>query len=143
MKYNVRTATAVDLPQLNRIHTENMQAYVERVYPWNSTLFKDNFVASEYRVIESNQNIQNILGFFKVVSSKDIYLAEIQIARSYQNKGIGSKIIKELIEEAKVKNKRIWLKVIRGNPALKLYQRLGFVVFETSSTHLKLELTTN
>ena len=140
MKYNIRTATAVDLPKLDRIHTENMQAYVERVYSWNSTLFRNKFVALEYRVIESNQNI---LGFFKVVSSKDIYLAEIQIARSYQNRGIGRKIIKELIKEAKVKNKRIWLRVIRGNPALKLYQRLGFVVFETSSTHLKLELTTN
>ena len=140
MRYYVRTATAADMAELNRLHTENMQAYVERVYPWNATLFKDNFVASEYQIIESNHNI---LGFFKLVVSQDIYLAEIQIAGSYQNRGIGSKIIKELIEKARVSNRRIWLKVVRGNPALKLYQRLGFVVFETSSTHLKLELTTN
>ena len=139
MRYYVRMATAADLAELNRIHTENMQAYVERVYPWNSTLFKDNFVASEYQIIESNHNI---LGFFKfVVSQEDIYLAEIQIASSYQNQGIGSKIIYELIEKVRVSNRRIWLKVVRENPALKLYQRLGFVVFETSLTHLKLELT--
>ncbi|MEO0927323.1 MAG: GNAT family N-acetyltransferase [Cyanobacteria bacterium J06643_13] len=137
MQYYFRLATAVDLRQLDHIYRQNMKPYVERIYAWDSTLFRNNFVASHYQVIE----VKGVTaGFLKLVKNDaEIYLAEIQIRDRYQNLGIGSKILKDLMHQTEVSQKRLRLKVIQGNPALKLYQRLGFVVFETSSTHLKLE----
>ena len=138
MQYTIRFATAEDINILDRLHTENMKGYVELVYPWNPTLFKDNFIPQDYQVIKYQNKI---IGFIKVVVSEtDIYLAEIQIADNYQNKGIGTNIIKNIIATAMLNNKRLWLKVIKGNPTEELYKRLGFVVFESSLTHKKMKI---
>ena len=138
MNYSWRSATEADLELLNQIHRSNMKGYVEQVYPWNPTLFIDNFVAEQYQVIETNNCIA---GFIKVtINRDDVYLAEIQIAHCHQNQGIGSNILQNLIQQTKVKKQRLWLRVIKSNPVVKLYQRLGFTIFETNSTHLKLEI---
>lgn len=137
MQYTIRQATAEDVNILDRIHTKNMKGYVEKVYPWNPKLFRDIFVPQDYQVVEF-KNI--IIGFIKViVTEDDIYLGEIQIDSNYQNQGIGTSIIKKIIEEAELNNKKLWLKVVKGNPAEKLYRRLGFTVFEESSTHKKMK----
>jgi len=138
MHYFLRQAAIEDIALLDRIYTENMKSYVEKVYTWESTLFTDNFIASEYQVVESNHEI---IGFIKIVTTDtDVYIAEIQISCDYQNRGIGSKIIKDLIEQASASDQRLWLKTLKGNPAISLYQELGFTIFETTTTHLKLEL---
>lgn len=138
MKCILHQATAEDIDVLDRLHTENMKGYVEKVYPWNPTLFKDNFIPQDYRVIKYSSKI---IGFLKVVLSKnDIYLAEIQIISNYQNRGIGTSVIKDIIVDAKLNHQRLWLRVIKGNPVEQLYKRLGFTVFETSLTHNKMEI---
>ena len=138
MQYTLNCAAAKDLDILDRIHTENMKEYVEAVYPWNPRLFRNNFVARDYRVIKYQNEI---IGFIKVVASPtDIYLGEIQIISSYQNRGIGTNILENIITRTRLRDKRLWLKVIKGNPAEKLYKRLGFTIFEESLTHKKLEI---
>ncbi len=56
------------------------------------------------------------------------------------SQGIGTSLIKSLIQEAQINNKKLWLKVIKGNPAERLYKRLGFTVFEKSCTHKKMKI---
>ena len=118
---------------LDRIHTENMQGYVEKNYPWNPQLFRHGFIADDYQVIERNNQV---IGFIKVVDlATEIYLAEIQIAKDFQRQGIGTILIQSVIQKAQVSNKKLWLKVLKGNPAKQLYQRLGFIKLEESSNH--------
>ena len=137
MQYTICQAVAEDIDLFDRIHTENMKGYVEQVYFWNPTLFRDNFVSQDYRVIKSKNKI---IGLIKIVATKDsIYLAEIQIDRQYQNKGIGTNIITIIIDKAKLSQKQLWLKLVKGNPVEKLYRRLGFVVFEETLTHKKMK----
>ena len=133
MEYTISKATAKDLDILDLIHTENMKGYVEKVYSWKPTLFRDRFIPHHYQVIKINNQI---IGFIKVVSSEtEIYLGEIQIARDYQKQGIGSSLIKSIIRETQANKQKLWLKVLKGNPAKKLYQRLGFTELEESFTH--------
>ncbi len=87
MEYTIRQATTKDLNTLDRIHTENMKGYVEKVYPWNPRLFRDRFMAQDYQIIEITDQI---IGFLKIVrSDREIYLGEIQIVSNYQQQGIG------------------------------------------------------
>ena len=138
MLYSFRQARTEDLALLDKIHTDNMQSYVEKAYSWKPTLFADNFIAQQYQVIESNKEV---IGFIKIVTTDiDVYLAEIQISGSYQNRGVGSSVINNLIDRVKANRQRLWLKSLQTNPAINLYQRLGFTVFETTATHVKLEL---
>ena len=133
MDYTIRQATAVDIELLDLIYTENMKGYVEKNYPWKPQLFRESFSCHDYQVIEINNRI---IGFMKVVwSETEIYLAEIQIAKNYQNQGIGTSLIQLIIEKARENNQKLWLKVLKGNPAKQLYQRLGFTKLEESLTH--------
>lgn len=138
MEYSIRQATNKDVDVLDRIHTENMKGYVEKVYSWNPKLFRDRFIPQDYQIIEIEDRI---VGFIKVVIyEREIYLGEIQIERNYQRQGIGTSLINSLIKKAQINNKKVFLKIVKGNPAEKLYKRLGFTVFEESSTHKKLEI---
>ena len=134
MQHTVRKATPTDIDILDLIHTNNMKGYVEKNYPWNPQLFRDLFIPDEYQVIEIDNTV---VGFMKIViSESEIYLGEIQISKDFQNQGIGTSLIQSLIQEAQTSNKKLWLKVLKGNPAQKLYQRLGFTNLKESSTHL-------
>lgn len=133
MQYNIRQAIAQDIDILDSIYTENMKKYVEKVYPWNPQLFRNGFFPQDYQVLEINHQI---IGFMKLVSSEtEIYLAEIQIIKDYQKQGIGTKLIQSVMQQAQADNKILWLKVIQGNPAKKLYEKLGFTELRKSLYH--------
>lgn len=108
LPYPIRQATERDIDILDRLHTENMQGYVERVYPWQPQLFREKFVLQEYRVLESDKpsawlHLRQIIGFFKIVfSNHSVYLAEIQICSEYQNRGIGTELLKSIIKKSGV-----------------------------------------
>ncbi|MDJ0844712.1 GNAT family N-acetyltransferase [Crocosphaera sp.] len=114
-----------------------MKPYVEKLYPWNPQLFRNNFIADDYQVITLDNKV---IGFVKVVDSDtEIYLAEIQIANNHQRMGIATHVIHSLIENAQTHHQKLWLKVLKTNPAQSLYQRLGFTLTSQSSTHYIME----
>ena len=55
-----------------------------------------------------------------------LHVIDIVIEKKHQNKGLGTEILTKLISE----NELISLNVDMNNPALNLYQRLGFKVIE-------------
>lgn len=57
-----------------------------------------------------------------------IRIINISLSPPFRNKGIGAKIINNLILEANQKNKPVFLDVDKINPALNLYSRLGFKI---------------
>lgn len=69
------------------------------------------------------------VGLFKVVYYEDInqwYIIQIQIHPGYQNLKIGSDLIRSITDKALHMGASVGLSVIKTNPALKLYLRLGF-----------------
>ena len=53
-------------------------------------------------------------------------LIDIAVSVAFRGKGIGSARLRELIEETDAAGKPLRLNVFRGNPAIRLYERLGF-----------------
>ncbi len=80
-----------------------------------------------------------LTGFIKLVYQHDeLYLAEIQLDKKYRNLGIGTALIRTIIDQSEKSCKLITLKVVKGNPAEFLYKRLGFKVYETTSMHVEM-----
>lgn len=62
----------------------------------------------------------------KSIQGDALYLEQIFIDAASQNRGIGTGIINLLIDKAKRDGRPVTLGVVKTNPALRLYERLGF-----------------
>ncbi|MCF7927512.1 MAG: GNAT family N-acetyltransferase [Spirochaetales bacterium] len=69
-------------------------------------------------------------GRMNIRRSKDsMYVDEIHLHPEFQGKGIGSAIMRGLIEEASRSGRTIELHALKRNPVVGLYKKLGFRVY--------------
>ena len=55
------------------------------------------------------------------------HLVDIALLSEYRNRGLGARLIGELVAESKKAGIPVGLQVLKNNPAIHLYERLGFV----------------
>ena len=58
----------------------------------------------------------------------DFFIAQLFVDRPFQRRGIGTDLMKRLIEEAERAGQSVRVEVVKINPARRLYERLGFRV---------------
>ncbi|HVN87486.1 MAG TPA: GNAT family N-acetyltransferase [Candidatus Binatia bacterium] len=69
-----------------------------------------------------------------------VEIGEIQVAPSHQNRGIGTRVLLEVIADAHRRSKPVRLRVgLKNEHAFRLYQRLGFRHVALSDTHHHLQ----
>lgn len=71
--------------------------------------------------------------------TREIRIVDIAILPEYRGSGIGTQLLKELQREAQEAAKCLSIHVERFNPALRLYERLGFRVKEDKGVYLLME----
>jgi GNAT superfamily N-acetyltransferase len=64
---------------------------------------------------------------------------DIALLPEYRSGGIGTMLIQALLDEAASAGKPFRISVVRTNPALHLYNRLGFKITDESLTHVLME----
>jgi ribosomal protein S18 acetylase RimI-like enzyme len=72
-------------------------------------------------------------------SEKQILLIDIALLPEHRGLGIGGRLLNELLSEAAAAQRPVHIQVERNNPALRLYERLGFKVIEDKGIHLFME----
>jgi ribosomal protein S18 acetylase RimI-like enzyme len=83
-------------------------------------------------------------GWLHVIESADsIYLGQLYLVPSLQNRGIGTAIVRELEDKATQARKALTLDVMKNNRARSLYERLGFRVVGESEYKLKMRWREN
>jgi ribosomal protein S18 acetylase RimI-like enzyme len=55
-----------------------------------------------------------------------LFLGQLFVAPAHQGHGVGTIIVQRLIDEATCERRAVTLGVVKTNPALRLYRRLGF-----------------
>ncbi|QEI07544.1 GNAT family N-acetyltransferase [Pigmentiphaga aceris] len=79
------------------------------------------------------------VGLCKAYRSETAWvLMQIQMAPAWQGRGLGAKVIQALIAQARKDGLPVTLSVLKGNPAKRLYERLGFVVFAETEHEFEL-----
>jgi ribosomal protein S18 acetylase RimI-like enzyme len=69
------------------------------------------------------------IGWLQITSRADaVYVSQIFVAPAQQGRGIGRKMLEQVIDEAGAAGKAVALSVLNTNPAVRLYKRLGFYV---------------
>jgi ribosomal protein S18 acetylase RimI-like enzyme len=69
----------------------------------------------------------------------EIRIVDIALLPEQRGSGVGTSLLRELLAEADAAGKSVAIHVERMNPALRLYERLGFSVAEDKGVYLFLE----
>ncbi len=106
---------------------------------WNYSVFKSELESdsSHYLVVKDNSKIIGFAGIKVTVPDCDIM--NIVVKKDFRNQGIGSLLLKELINLSKSLNvKNLFLEVNeRNTPAILLYNKFGFKKISTRKNYYK------
>ena len=139
----LRTATPDDSEFLYNLKKQTLKEYITQIWGWDEkdqrVYHKKNFEAEKYYIIQQNGEDIGCISIEEQHSK--IMLNIIEISPEYQNKGIGSKLICDLIKKGSQENKTIELQVFKVNQrAFKLYKKLGFQLVAETETHYQMIL---
>jgi GNAT superfamily N-acetyltransferase len=143
MRITLGRCTAADKDFAFTVTEAAMRSYVEQAFgPWDSgdqrRRFDEVFNLATYQRIMVDGTAAGIF----VVEDRpaEIFLARIVLLPVFQRRGIGSTLIKQLIDRARAEGKPLRLRVLRVNSAARrLYDRLGFNVTDSTPVHDCLE----
>ena len=115
--------------------------YVEEIRGWNEDAQKEYFKKFIDTYKENIYIIQingKDIGFYndEYLENGDYEVGNICIIPEYQGKGIGTKILKDILELHKDKN--IHIQYFKQNPVGNLYKRLGFEENGETKTHYQM-----
>lgn len=137
--YNLRDAEKGDHDFLYNLTKTTMKDNVIKTWgSWDEKFQRKFFMkyvkTLRYQIILLGDQSIGAVAYSK---KKDIITVdEIQILPEFQNKGIGTMVLKSIIAEAEKSNVPIELRVLKINHlAQKLYKRLEFIVVQESDTH--------
>jgi ribosomal protein S18 acetylase RimI-like enzyme len=139
-QWSVRRASADDRDLIFDMNRATMREYVEAVWGWDETWQRRHF--DEH--FDPDENVQIIesagqdVGMTNAVERpRDVLLVNIRVLPEWQCQGIGSSVVRSVIERADAARKPVTLKVLRVNTrAQQLYRRLGFAVDREEEHHL-------
>lgn len=155
MALSKRPASADDQPFLFELYCSvraNEGFYGALENPQLTALLKMQFDARERAYQYRYPNSDHLLILFDETpigrlfvhrAEQEIRLADIALLPIYRGKGIGASLINELFDEADRVNKPVTLHVEMANPAIHLYERLGFVRKGDDGAYLFLERQPN
>ncbi|MEO8180374.1 MAG: GNAT family N-acetyltransferase [Deltaproteobacteria bacterium] len=124
-----RAATEADVPFLLELRRQTLVEYLRASGVPQSEAELEQRVRLRFDCAEIVSWQGEPIGLFKAVrEGTDWTLLQIQLAPEHQGRGIGAQLICALLLEAQQHGAAVRLSVLRANPALRLYQRLGFVV---------------
>ena len=109
---------------------EVYQKYVEKIYgEWNEENQKklfNKFMKENSKNIELIYLKDKLVGFYngKTKDDNSFEIDNICIMPEYQNKGIGTAVLKEILFENK--DKEVSLQCFKDNPAIDWYKKIGF-----------------
>jgi len=137
MQISLRPATQEDFDFLWWLHRATMRPYVEKTWGWDeqwqARCFRDHFDPNTREILEGDGVP---IGYISVERREDcIFLAAIEIAPDHQNQGVGTKLVRALLDEADSKGIPVELQVLKVNPVRRFYERLGFAVNGETETH--------
>jgi ribosomal protein S18 acetylase RimI-like enzyme len=139
MQFAFRPVIDADYAWLWSLKRLTMQPYVEQTWGgWDDTaqeeFFRQNFIPANLRVITTGGRDAGLLHVER--EAREFFLANIQILPEFQNRGLGSAVVRDVLEDARASGLTVRLQVLKTNPAARrLYERLGFVVFDLTGTH--------
>ena len=115
------------------------QAFLRLQFNGRQQHYKTQFPQAEHQIIMLDE--LPIGGMVVAELDNAFRLADIVLLPEHRGKGYAAALIQGLLDKAKQANKPVQLFVERFNPAIRLYERLGFSIVGDIGSHLSMEWT--
>ena len=119
-----------------------MGPYVEKIWGWDEqhqrvVFAKDWRAEPRWSIITYDKIPVGCILVWEI--DNHIHFRHFYLLLEYQNKGIGSHVLGNELKKADEAGRVTKLGVLKINPAIKLYQRLGFKVIDTNEFQYLME----
>ncbi|BAX63150.1 GNAT family N-acetyltransferase [Burkholderia stabilis] len=132
---NLRTASPADLPFLLTLRQLTMSEHLQRVGAPADDEAHDRRIRAHFDDAMIVCEGATAIGLLKVTrAAGEWHVHQIQILPARQGQGIGEAVLRELLADAARANVPVSLSVLHGNPARRLYERLGFRIESETET---------
>ncbi len=143
-RVTVRPATEEDAAFAYRVLETTMRSYAEATWGiWNEAAARDAMLedarASRSSIIDIDGAAAGLLRVDTLATN--LQLEQIFLLPEHQRGGVGTKLVVRLQEDARRLNLPLRLRVLRVNPAKRLYERLGFRVVDETPERIFMEYT--
>lgn len=152
-KLSFRPITPADREFLIQVYKSVRQEELDRVIMWNEeekmafliqqfdaqhTHYQRYFSKADFCIIEyKNKPIGRL---YLLETEEALHIVEISILPLWRNKKLGSSIFNDIMTKASKFGKAVSIHVEKFNPALRLYERLGFkLVHEVNDVYIKMQ----
>jgi RimJ/RimL family protein N-acetyltransferase len=116
---------------------EQQQVFVEAQFAAQQDHYAKKYPAASHDIIVSDNRPVGRLYVARL--DQEIRIVDITLLPAERNAGIGSYVIKQLLDEANRSGKVTRIYVEEFNPSLRLFERLGFSPSEQHGMHLLLQ----
>src|SRR5581483_1803406 len=130
MEIHVRQALPADVDFARSLYFETMRGMIESVFGWDQHRQEESF-AEWFDLEQVGIIVADGLDVGWLQTRKDeqeVYLGSLYVKPEMQRRGIGTHILRELIAQCRYASKALTLGVMKINPAIHFYERLGFRV---------------
>jgi ribosomal protein S18 acetylase RimI-like enzyme len=103
---------------------EQKEAFLRMQFDAQDAYYRENYVGATFDVILLDGIPAGRL--YVMRGPDDIHIIDIAVLRPYRGKGIGTALLRGLQDDARAAERPLSIHVERMNPALRLYERLGF-----------------
>jgi ribosomal protein S18 acetylase RimI-like enzyme len=138
MDYVLRAAVATDYRWLWALKRATLRDYVAQTWGrWDDTVqeefFRQRFDPAVLQIVVYEGRDVGVLHVEQ--HATEIFLADIAIEPEAQNRGLGTAMIGDVLAAGQALDLPVTLRVLKVNPARRLYERLGFEVASETPTH--------
>jgi ribosomal protein S18 acetylase RimI-like enzyme len=113
------------------------EAFLRMQFTAQHRWYSMNYEQAEHQIIEQEGvPIGRIMAWRQPPAA---VLIDIALLPEHRGKGIGGELIRQLIQQCDQQRLPLRLQVLKGNPALRLYERLGFVRTQEDQIYIHME----
>lgn len=129
-------STRLDIQQLIDWTPDQKEQFLRMQFDAQQTHYKSHFPGAECNIVVNGKR-KPIGRLYVEQREEEVRVIDISLMPDCRRKGIGSKIIKDVMERARLVRLPVRLHVARFNPALSWYFKMGFEqIGETDMTFL-------
>jgi ribosomal protein S18 acetylase RimI-like enzyme len=129
LQISFRAAVAQDYEYCKLLYFAGMQEIIQRLNldrAAQASSFEQQWNFEQVRIITLDEID---VGWLQTSAENDeFFIAQLFVDGPFQRRGIGTEVVRRLIAEAEQASYAVRLNVVKINPALRLYERLGFSV---------------